>query len=111
MIKGIYSQRYFAVVDHCGRSTQRPQRAGIAQGFPLPPYLFIAVQTVLLHDALAHLPLAAEPDYVVARDIFFADDTVFASSDPGNLQQMLDATALEGQKYGLELNWDKTVQV
>eukprot|EP00959_Pyramimonas_sp_CCMP1952_P144549 3025546-Pyramimonas_sp.AAC.1 len=37
--------RYFTILDHCGKSSQRRQAAGIAQGCPLSPYLFIIVQT------------------------------------------------------------------
>ena len=76
MIKGIYAHRYFTIVDHCGRSSERKQMAGIAQGYPLSTYLFIIVQTVLLHDALSDLVLAEEPEYVVTRDLLYADDTL-----------------------------------
>ena len=70
MVKGIYSHRYFTIVDHCGNSSERLQAAGIAQGCPLSPYLFIIVQTVMLADVFSGLQLLQEPDYIVTRDIF-----------------------------------------
>eukprot|EP00959_Pyramimonas_sp_CCMP1952_P398994 8360852-Pyramimonas_sp.AAC.1 len=69
MIRGTYAERYFTIVDHCGTSSERKQPAGIAQGCPLSPYLFIAVQSVMLHDALDSLELQPEQDYVVTKDI------------------------------------------
>ena len=75
MIKGIYSNRYFTIIDHCGKSSERRQAAGIAQGCPLSPYLFVIVQYVMLHDAFSELDLWQDPGYEVTRDILYADDT------------------------------------
>jgi len=111
MIGAIYSARYFSIVDHTGNSTEREQRAGIAQGCPLSPYLFIAVQSVMLHDALEGIQYDPDPEYIVTRDILYADDTLLASQSSSNLQNMLNAIVGEGAKYGLELNWGKTMQM
>ena len=111
MVASIYSARYFNIVDHTGNSTERQQRAGIAQGCPLSPYLFIAVQSVMLHDALNDIQYDPDPEYVVTRDILYADDTLLASQSSLNLQNMLNAIVTEGAKYGLELNWEKTLQM
>ena len=111
MIQAIYEKRYFVIHDHTGSSTERTQHAGIAQGCPLSPYLFIAVQTVLLYDVFDQTDLREEPEFVVTRDVLYADDTLLASQHPENLQRLLNAIVEEGKKYGLELNWDKTVQI
>ena len=111
MISGIYSSRSFKIKDHSGTSSERRQWAGIAQGCPLSPYLFIAVQTVMLHDVYAGLELLDEPGYVVTRDVLYADDTLLLSRDASNVQAALTKIVHEGKKYGLELNWAKTVQV
>ena len=102
--------------DACGNSSQRFQRAGIAQGCPLSPYLFILVQTVLLSDvdnilaSRGHGRLwPEEPPHIVCSDILYADDTILLSSVASKLQMHLDILVEEGAKYGLELNWDKTV--
>jgi len=111
MISGIYSARFFSIQDHTGSSTKRIQGAGIAQGCPLSPYLFIAVQTVMMHDVFSGLELHDEPGFVVTRDILYADDTLLASRHAYNLQLILNRIVDEGAKYGLEFNWDKTIQM
>ena len=111
MVSAIYAQRFFTIVDHSGTSTVHPQLSGIAQGCPLSPYLFIAVQTVMLHDVFHELILDVEPEFVVTRDLLYADDTLLISRHPGNLDSLLTRIVDEGQRYGLELNWDKTVHM
>jgi hypothetical protein len=65
----------------------------------------------MLHDAFTPLALESEPEYIVTRDILYADDTLLVSKHISNLHVMLEAIILEGQKYGMEMNWDKTVQI
>ena len=113
MVSSIYRLRQFVLKDPCGDSTLRVQRAGIAQGCPLSPYLFILMQTVLQHDVDQRmreaLPHTAEPDYIVCSDVLYADDTMLVSSSALRLQLHMDTLVDEGQRYGLELNWSKTV--
>ena len=63
MIRSIYRVRYFEISDHTGLSSERSQKTGIAQGCPLSPYLFIAVQFVMLHDVFSKLSLIEEPAF------------------------------------------------
>ena len=65
----------------------------------------------MLHDALRDLHYEPDPEYIVTRDMLYADDTLLASQSSGNLQSMLNAIVDEGAKYGLELNWGKTLQM
>ena len=111
MIRGIYDGRQFFIADHTGNSGIHTQNAGIAQGCPLSPFLFIIVQTVMFHDIYKSVHLEEEPEFVVSRDLLYADDTALLSSSEENLQKLLNAVASEGAKYGLELNWDKTFQM
>ena len=52
-----------------------------------------------------------EPEYVVCCDLLYADDTVLLSASPVKLQMILCLIIREGEKYGLELNWKKTVMM
>ena len=113
MIAAIYRYRSFVLRDPVVNSSQRPQAAGIAQGCPLSPYLFIIVQSVMFYDVdnrMAGLHAAVrEPDYLACSDLLYADDTMLLSSDSGKLQTLLNTVIDEGARYGLDLNLDKTV--
>ena len=76
MIDGIYRARLFVIKDHTGTSSERWQDCGIAQGCFLSPYLFIMVQTVMLHDVFANVILEDEPDFIVTNDVLYANDYV-----------------------------------
>ena len=115
MIAGIYSARFFIIKNRAGNSSQRQQAAGIAQRCPLSPYLCIIVQSVMfsdIDDRMYNLHIdVQEPTFLVCTDLLCADDTMLASSCPVKLQTLLDAVIDEGARYGLELNWGKTVAV
>ena len=94
MIASIYKHRSFILKDPAGNSSQRTQAAGIAQGCPLSPYLFIIVQSVMFFDIDKRMASLHEdivvPEYLVYRDLLYADDTMLISSDSGKLQTFLD---------------------
>ena len=48
-------------------------------------------------------------DYVVSRDLLYADDTLLADTNSAVLQRMTETVATVGAEYGLELHWGKTV--
>ena len=93
------------LIGRCGNSAMRQQRPGIA-------YLFIIVQTVMLHDVDTRVRFQVsaevpEPDYIVSRDLLYAGDTLLVSCSAQRLQRHLDLIVDEGLRYGLEMNWDK----
>ena len=104
MIGGIYRVRRFFIFDHTGTSAEYEQSAGIAQGCPLSPFLFIIVQSVMFYDIYNGIHLDPEPAFVVTRDLLYADDTLLVSSSQENLQILLNSVVAEGAKYMLELN-------
>ena len=62
MVQGIYASRRFFIQDHTGNSATHDQKAGIAQGCPLSPFLFILVQTVMMHDIDTRLVGRLQPE-------------------------------------------------
>ena len=54
-VEGIYTDREFVVRDGGRTSAPKPQRAGISQGCPLSPFLFVIVMTILIKDARSEL--------------------------------------------------------
>ena len=76
MIESIYRVRRFFVQDHVGTSSVYDQSTGIAQGCPLSPFLFVIVQSVMFSDIYSKYNFDEEPEFVVTREVLYADDTV-----------------------------------
>ena len=111
IIGSIYEERQFFIQDHCGVPKIHQQHAGIAQGCPLSPFLFIILHSVMFENIYSQIHLDKDAPYVVSNEVLYADDTVLLSSSLNNCQMLLDAVVSEGEKYGLELNWTKTYQM
>ena len=50
MIEAIYEEPKFFIKDGKTQTNKRRQMAGIRQGCPLSPYLFILLLTTITHD-------------------------------------------------------------
>ena len=90
-------------------SRERHQRAGISQGCPLSPFLFVMLMTVLIQDVAAEL---GEEDRarLKRRDldvVLYADDTLLIGSSEDGLQRLLETVEAIGARYGLQLHHDK----
>ena len=116
MIVGIYAQRNFVVRDPFSTSNKRPQKAGIAQGCPLSPYLFVVMMTVLFTDVDAEmcekgLEQGIPNSKTSWLEVAYADDTALMAEDSGTAQTLLNVVVEKALVYGLEPNWDKTVHL
>ena len=109
IVGDIYANRLFKVADGPSRSEEHSQSAGISQGCPLSPFLFIMVMTVLIDDAVREL---SPEDQKLHNDgqllaLLYADDTLLVGYQEKPLQSFLDSVARVGARYGLELHWGK----
>ena len=82
-VADIYSNRSFCVRDAGVQSDMHPQKAGICQGCPLSPFLFVILMTILISDAkqelrdqvgIGELPFGIE-------ELLYADDTLLIDTD------------------------------
>jgi hypothetical protein len=105
----IYADRRFRVMDGGQFSEEKKQAAGISQGCPLSPFLFVMLMTVLMHDAVRSLPAEDQRLHEIGSlaSLLYADDTLLLGVSAPALQRLLDAVATVGAQYGLALHWGK----
>ena len=110
MLKAIYKNPQFCIRDSEGNSTWRKQRAGIRQGCPLSPYLFICLMTVMfddIHTQVDHKIAGHQTDCFNYWELIYADDTMLIGNRARELNILLAAIETECAKYNLKLNYNK----
>ena len=113
LIASIYSAPKFTVQGYQGGLVEGSVSAGIRQGCPLSPYLFIMVLTVMLSDTDHTLQTQGIPTNTWSEgypiyDLEYADDTLLMALTSTQLQGMLSALESVAQEYGMNLNQSKT---
>ena len=106
-IREVYRRPTFRVEMEGQISQWTKQTAGIRQGCPLSPYLFIVLMSVLFQDIHQGDKLKLHEHRVLGMEtdeILYADDTICISEDEEALSRLLQAIEVEGGKYGLRLN-------
>ena len=110
VLKSFYVNPRFRVKDREGKSDYRRQRAGIRQGCPLSPYLFICLMSVLFSDVHLEVEgklLGRTHDYFNWWELIYADDTMLIGQRAREIHILLAAIEKESEKYNLKLNHNK----
>ena len=110
MVQNIYKNRTLLVQDAGARSHLHPQHAGVCQGCPLSPFLFVIIMTVLIHDARAKLSVRSgkQPHNKCLGEILHADDTLLVDTHGGVAEEYMRCVSDVGLEHGLALNPGET---
>ena len=112
-VESIYLSPTFQTRGPAGQFAKGEVSAGIRQGCPLSPYLFVIVLTVILHDVDLELDIQGiarntwsegYPTY----DLEYAHDTLLMAKTTPQMQSMLAAVESVASEYGMQLNQLKT---
>ena len=104
MISAIYDSRSFFVSESGHQSSTKRQSAGISQGCPLSPFLFVIGMSVIISDSRNMLHDKVGDLSSDITEVLYADDTLIADQHGDLAQTYTDIIALQGHHYGLEFN-------
>ena len=113
VIQSIYEDPTFFTKGPDDHTAKGKVGAGIRQGCPLSPYLFIMVLTVIMEDVDRELATqgVARNTWSVARpttDLEYADDTLLIARTKTQLVSLLHTLEKHAENHGMNLNTDKT---
>ena len=110
MIETIYKEPIFSIKEGKNQTNERRQAAGIRQGCPLSPYLFILLLTTITHDVRKNLDLQAQIDLAAGQlhnvnlsELYYADDTLIMASTANAAETILQHIESESEKYNMKI--------
>ena len=107
MTRAIYTSREFYARANAMDSSKKVQHAGISQGCPLSPILFVIMMTALIIDTRTNLARSIGNEISNVSEILFADDNWIVNENCDMAEQYMYCIRAAGSKYGLDFNWDK----
>ena len=118
MISEMYKEPNYTVVNKDTTTDPRVQRAGIRQGCPLSPYLFVMLMTVMMYGVKKGL---AEQEFDIAENsklhkqvggkLFYAGDTSIMAQKAEAVEIILHRIGAESHKYALKLNQGRCIHI
>ena len=114
VIGDCYKEPTFFVKDDFGCSGFKRQSAGIRQGCPLSPHLFVIVMSCIEFAIRARCSRWVSNGRIPGLEfdmVYYADDTILFSTDNRALNELLHLTEVISSKYGLCLNKNKCVAI
>ena len=98
IIKDMYNKATFKVTYEGNESNTKRQSAGIRQGCPLSPVLFILVMTVMFNDIQMEVDRDITKHLVngtTFAEVLYADDTMLVTQDTKSMHRILHAIEKE----------------
>lgn len=109
LVKMVYQNPEFMVETDRKQSTWKQQKAGIRQGCPMSPYLFLIAMKTIFDDIknkpeLKQKLLKNRAAGAKFDEVLYADDTIITSENHKAIETYLHEIEKESEKYGLKLN-------